>query len=51
MIENVEGYEFDCTGDIVTIKFTNLFGEGEEYYFTVDEAKQFMIALALILPL
>jgi hypothetical protein len=39
-VENVEGYEITWDEGLITIAFTDLFGNGEEYQFTpADMAK------------
>jgi hypothetical protein len=49
MIENVDGYEVARLGETISLRFTDLFGEGEIYYFDLTDARVIRDALTTAL--
>lgn len=49
MIENVYQYHIAWTNSEFSIKFTDLFGDGEAYWFTPEDARNLYLDLGLAL--
>lgn len=39
MTRNIDMFEARRNGDVILLRFTDIFGEGEEYSFDVEDAK------------
>lgn len=52
-MENVDGYEFevDRDGDRISIKFTDIFGDGEIFWFSIEDIKNIRDDLTIMLSM
>lgn len=49
MVENIDFYEVEREGNEITLKFTDLFGDGELYRLPLDDARKLRDAITHLL--
>lgn len=49
MLQNVEGFEITCEAGVVSLSFTDMFGDGDVYRFPIVDARRIRDALDVLL--